>query len=135
MSNRIWTIVLAIALIGSFFLPFLKSGIIEVSGYDYVFKSVTSKGNWEKYVWLIIPVAAILLLIGALLNGNYFLGRSFLAWLPLLVVIFIIIRLYMDADARGASISITNFIKIFGTGFWATFVCSLLLAFVNPRRR
>lgn len=135
MSNRIWTTILAIALIGSFFLPYIKAGNVDISGYDYVFKSMAHKNKWEKYIWLIIPVAGMLLLVGAMNNENYILGRSLLAWLPLMTVIFVIVRVYMNADAVGNTISLKQLIKLFGTGFWIATASAVLLAFVNPRRR
>ncbi len=134
MNNRTWTIVMSLGLIGCFFLPFIKSGNVEVSGYDAVFNSVAGKYAWEKYIWLLIPVPAVFLLIGAL-NGYYFLGRSLLSWLPLMTVIYILVRFYLNVKTPAGSISFTDFIKLFGVGFWITAALSILLAFVNPRRR
>src|ERR1700730_14613630 len=125
MNRKTLTIILALALFGAFFLPFLLVAI----GFDIVFKTGSGNGDWEKYIWLLIPISAILLLIGALNNGSYFLSRGVLSWLPLLTVIYIILRLYLDIKPP-----ISEFIQLFAIGFWATLVISVVLAFYNPRK-
>ena len=85
-----------------------------------LFKPGAHKENWEKYVWLIIPVASILLIVGALLNGRYFLGRSLLAWLPLFTVSFYCPQALFECRCVAERlVSVTQLIKIFGTGFWS----------------
>ena len=120
------TILLAVVLIGCFFLAYLKP---DLSGYEAVFQSPGGEGSWEKYVWLLIPLSGLLLLIGALNNGHYVLGRSLWTWLPLLTIIFIIVRLYMETRPE-----LSQLAKVFGIGFWITLVASLVLAFYQPRR-
>src|SRR5687767_1941114 len=84
MDRRTLTIVLAVALIVSFFLPLYTGG---GSGFD----SVKAGGTWENYLPIIFPICGALLLIGALNRGNYPGGRGWLAWLPFLTVLFMLI--------------------------------------------
>jgi len=124
MDKKTLTIVLAVALIGCFFLPYLKFMGMGASGYDTVF---AKGGDWEKYILLLIPVSGVMLLIGALNGGNYIGGRGIWTWLPLLAVLYIIIRPVID----GADIG--SMIKVFGIGLWITLAASLVLAFYNPK--
>ncbi len=124
MDRKMLTIVLAIALIGAFFLPYVNK---VSSGYD----AVTASGaNWETYVWLITPVAGLLLLLGALNKEGYILGRGLLTWLPLLTLLFIVIwaKLQYKAD-------LGNMIKGMGYGYWISLIAAVLLAFYNPRAK
>lgn len=125
MSKKTLTITLALVLFGCFFLPYLGSGFSAISGYDAVFKF--SNGSWEKYLWLLIPVAAVMLLLGAA-GGNYFLGRSTLVWIPLLTILFIILRAKMETN-----ITIAQLLESIGYGLWISLAASLLLVFYNPK--
>jgi hypothetical protein len=141
MDRKPYTIIFALILIGSFFLPCLKFGTLgSASGFDIVTATGGKGGDWQvmllKYIWILIPLSGILLLIGALNNENYFLGRGLWTWLPLLTVIFIIVKFYLDAKNNGSgSVSLGDLVKIFGVGYWIAFGASLILAFYNPRSR
>lgn len=129
MDRKTLTIILAVALIGSFFLPFYSFGGVGISGLD----TVTAKGgNWEKYILLLIPLSGLLLLLGEL-NNNYVLPRGLLTWLPLLTVLFI---LFVNPLIKGAAFGdIFKYIgKGYGAGLWITIAASLVLAFYNPRK-
>lgn len=123
MDKKMLTIILAIVLIGCFFLAYTK-GFVNISGFDIV----KGAGPWEKYVLILIPLSGVLLLIGALNNGNYPLGRNTLCWLPLLAVLFWIIGVPL---IEGGSIG--TFIKFVGIGLWITAAASLVLALYNPK--
>ncbi len=125
MDKRMLTIILAIALIAAFFLDWGGG-----SGLD----AVQSKyGDWQKYIPILIPLSGVLLLIGAMNNGNYPLGRNTLAWLPLLTVLFI---LFIGPLIRGADFGalFKSLGKGWGIGWWITVVVSLVLALYNPRK-
>ena len=124
MDKKMLTIILAIVLIGCFFLDYTK-GIFAQSGFEIV----KGGGPWEKYVLILIPLSGLLLLIGALNNGNYPLGRNMLCWLPLIAVLFWIIAAPL---IEGGSIS--TMIKLVGIGLWITAGASLILALYNPRK-
>lgn len=129
MDRKTLTIILAVALIGSFFLPYFSFGGAGISGLD----TVTAKGgNWEKYLILLIPLSGLLLLLGEL-NNNYVLGRGLLTWLPLLTLIFII---FISPLIKGVAFGdIFKYIgKGYGAGLWITIGASLVLAFYNPSK-
>jgi hypothetical protein len=128
MDKRILTIILAVVLIGCFFLDYGSS----VSGYDLVFKM---PGNdWQKYIPLLIPVSGILLLIGALNNGNYFITRAIWAWVPLLTILYWIIG---SPLINGVAIGdiFKGLGKGYGIGLWVTIAASLVLAIYNPKSK
>lgn len=127
MDRKTFTIVLAVALIASFFLPFFSFGGRGASALDMV----TAKGgDWSKYLVLVFPICGLLLLLGEL-NNNYVVSRSLLTWLPLLTVLFI---LFIHPLIKGADIG--NVFKYFGRGYgaglWIMIASSLVLAFYNP---
>lgn len=125
MNRKTLTITLGLVLFGCFFLPYMGSGFAKVSGYDAVFKYAA--GSFERYLWLLIPVAAVLLVLGAA-GGNYFLGRNTLVWIPLLTQLFILIRLKMETNAGLADV-----LEMIGYGFWISMIAALLLVFYNPK--
>lgn len=132
------TIILAIALLGCFFLPFLKFGSAGgASGFEIVTAEGGRAGDIDailmKYIWVLIPLSAIMLLIGALNNGNYFLGRGIWTLLPLLTLVYFIVRLFLEARKGEGSFEISELGEVFGVGFWATLGVSLILAIYHPR--
>ena len=140
MNNKqIVTIILALCLIGFFFLPYISvGGLFTASGFDMVTATGVQSNDTEtilmKYIWLLIPLSGIMLLIGALNNGNYFLGRGVWALLPLLTLIYVIVRIIMEAGGQGSP-GISEMLKMFGYGFWGTAVASLVLAFYWPKQK
>jgi hypothetical protein len=130
MDKKILTVILAIVLIGCFFLPYMSFMGMSASGYDAVFSG--GGGDWKKYILLLIPVSGVMLLIGALNNGNYILGRGIWAWLPLLTVIYMIIgQPLIDGEAIGNIFKGLG--KGYGIGLWVTIGASLVLAIYNPK--
>ena len=125
MDKRMFTIIMAIVMIACFFLAWHRTA----SALDYV----KGPGPWEKYVLILIPLAGVLLLIGAVNNGNYPLGRNLLAWLPLLAVLFwIIIMPLMNNVPFGDIFKMIG--KGWGIGLWLAAIGSLVLALYNPKR-
>src|SRR5687768_16267038 len=84
MDRKTFTIVMGVALIAGFFLPMLSSG---GSALDMVKSNV---GDWQKYLWLIIPICGILLILGEL-NTRYSSSRGLLTWLPLITLLYFLI--------------------------------------------
>jgi hypothetical protein len=129
MNKKTWTIIMAVVLIASFFLPLNLHG--SRSAFDLV-KSPGSPTGFvnilEKYIWILIPLSALMLLIGALNRGNYPGGRGLWVVLPLLAVLYVILKpVLVDHVGFG------TIIKACGVGMWVMIAGSLLLAFYNPR--
>lgn len=129
MDKKMLTIILAVVLIGCFFLPYISFMGMGASGYDAVF---SGGGDWKKYILLLIPVSGVMLLIGAMNNGNYILGRGIWTWLPLLAVLYMIIgEPLINGAAIGDIFKVIG--KGYGAGLWITIIASLVLAFYNPK--
>jgi hypothetical protein len=130
MDKKMLTIILAVVLIGCFFLPYWSGMGMSVSGLD----SVTGQGgNWQKYIFLLIPLSGVMLLIGALNNGNYPGGRAIWTWLPLLTVLYVlIVKPLIDGAAIGDIFKMIG--KGYGIGWWITIAASLVLALYNPKK-
>lgn len=130
MNRKIFTIIVAVALIASFFLPLASGG--SASALDVVKGPSMPGGGIEvmlmKYIWIIFPLSGLMLLVGALNNENYFLGRGLWAWLPFMAIVYIIARPVID----GAKIM--DMVKAFGVGFWVAVASSIAAAFVWPKR-
>lgn len=146
MDKKTLTIVLAVVLIICFFLEILKVAFFGISGYDFVFGLISKEMPAWRFVLLVGPLCGILLLVGAMNNGNYPGGRALLSWLPLLGIVAFTVLFYLEAagtlggdmgddyDGRKSrSVPIGDFIKILGYGYWISLVASLTLAFYNPK--
>ena len=129
MNRKILTIILAAILIASFFLPLRSAG--SGSAFDVV-KGPSYGSDVEmmlmKYLWILIPVSGVILLIGALNNEQYAFGRTVWTLLPLLVVLYIIVRPIVDGAKIGDAV------KNFGVGFWVMLAASLVLAVFHPKK-
>jgi len=139
MDKRALSILLGIALLVSFFLPYLKSGSMTISGFDLLTAKGGSGGDFMdklmQYIWILIPLSGLMLLVGAMNNGNYPMGRALWCWLPLLVIVFVIVKLYLDGKNAGGEFSIGEFTSVFGIGFWIALAAAVVAAFANPRSR
>lgn len=134
MNRKILTIILSVLLIGSFFLPMGAGG--NTSAFDLVQGPSFGK-NIEailmKYLWLVMPLTGIILLIGALNNENYFLGRGFWALLPLIALLFLLFGIPLMQGAEIGDIFKTVF-KMYGIGVWVALGASLVLAVYWPKK-
>lgn len=133
MDRKILSIILGIALIVSFFLP-MFSGVLNFSAFEMV-KAPSGGGlDFEmtiyKYVWVLVPLSGVMLIVGALNNNQYILGRGLWAILPLLAVLYYIIRPLMESNSN-----IGDMVKRFGIGMWLAVAASLILAFYWPKQK
>jgi hypothetical protein len=133
MDKRALSIIVGVALIASFFLPYLGGGY-NVSGLDIIKNAGESRDALMTYIWLVFPLCGLMLLIGALNNGNYPGGRSIWLWLPLLALVFILI-IYPMINGVAVGDVFKGFGRGFGVGMWIALGASLLGLLVNPRAR
>ena len=132
MNRKIFTIVLAVLLIASFFLPI--GTYTSTSPLDIVTgpsAGTEFEGLLLKYGWILIPLSGLMLLIGALNNETYFLGRGLWAFLPLIALVYLIVRPLMLIGGR---FDIGGLVKGLGVGTWIALVASLVLAIYWPKR-
>ena len=131
MDKKIVTIVLAVVLIACFFLPYMSFMGMSVSSFDIV---KSPGGDWQKYIPVLIPLSGIMLLVGALNNGNYPGGRAIWSWLPLLTVLYmLLISPLINGMAIGDIFKTLG--QGYGIGLWLTIAASLVLAFYNPKAK
>ena len=134
MDKKTLTIILALALIVSFFLPLFSYGGIGLSAYKIVFGAGSSAGSAVRFLWLLIPIIGIVVLFGRLGRGLSSNSDS-VSWIPLAVIVFFIVRTFIVVKtAGGAHYSLSEYIKTLGIGFWIALVASVLLAFYRPSR-
>jgi len=127
MDRKTYTILLSAILLVGFFLPYI-GGIF--SGYDILSLAIKVKGEWSQYLLVLVPLSAVILLIGSLNNERYFLGRELWVWLPFLTLAYIVIRLIIETNVKA-----TDVFKGMSYGYWISLGASIFLAFGRPRPR
>ena len=124
------TPVLAIVLLVCFFLPYFSNGSESFSAFNIVFgkNGLSGVGSAERYLWLLIPIAAILLLFGGNTTGG------FIYWIPLIGLVYIIVRIYLESKGMGAgNVGIGDVLKIASYGFWISLGAAILLPFTKSK--
>jgi len=130
MNKKILTIILSLALIAGFFLPLTNGS--SASAFDFIKAPKPGLSGIGPivmaYMWIVFPVCGLILLIGALNNNTWVPARALWAIIPILAVIYMLVRPIMDgADAM-------TMIKGFGIGYWITVGASVLLAVWHPKK-
>jgi hypothetical protein len=126
MDKKTLTIILAAILIGSFFLPYVKSPFGSVSGLDIL----TAKGgDADKYIMALVPLSGILLLIGALNNGNYILPRGILCLLALVGVLYLVVRSLIKMKGE----HMDQLFSMLGIGYWLGLATAIVLNVYKPK--
>lgn len=132
MNSKSITIVLCIALIVAFFLPYLSNGSLSYSGWQVMFgnKEVQglSNGGRSLFVSLLIPLGALLVLLMKFFD-NYS-SAGFIRWMPIVGVAYLLIMLYIQMSGEG---SIGELIGFFSYGLWITIVAAIILPFVSNK--
>jgi hypothetical protein len=139
MDKKTFSIILSVAIIIGFFLPYIIS-FTDISGFNAIFGKEGMGGiesSSERYLWLMIPIPAILILFGSFTNDS-FMSSRFLFWVPLLMLLFIAVRLYFQAKGQAsaienATVSMSKFIGIFGYGYWLSLFAAILLPFSKEK--
>mgnify|MGYP006898452019 CR=1 FL=1 len=116
--------ILAVVILAAFFLPYMSFFGQSISA----FQIVKGGGKADVYIMVLAPVAAILLLVGALNNEKYTPSRSVLGILALVGWIYPIIRMFIDGGSMAGQV-----FKILGIGFWLGLVAALAVILYNPK--
>lgn len=129
MSKKNLTILLSIALIIAFFFPFVSSGSYNFSAFDIVFDRVEGLGQGGKslYVSLLVPLGALLLLIGAVTN-DHFTRSGFVLWMPLIGVLYLVVMLYINGSE---ALTVSELIGWLSYGFWISLIAAIILPFLK----
>jgi hypothetical protein len=135
MSKKSISIILSLAIIAAFFLPYLSDGSESFSGMNIIFGNAEFEGLHRSgsnlLVSLLIPLGALFILIGAFSNDS-FTSMGIVRWLPLIGVVYLVVMLYIRATSGDVGdTSIGEFIAIFAYGFWITLVASVVLLFTK----
>ena len=120
MNKKTFAIVLSLALLVSFFLPYLG----DYSGFDLVFgkhKIISTSGGIAS---ILIPAGGLLILFGSIGGNTY----DFSYWMPIAGIIVMVAMLLIKGTG-GASIG--DIISSFSYGFWITVAASVLLLFTK----
>jgi hypothetical protein len=133
MKKNDATLVLAVVLIAAFFFPWISYMGFKLSGFKLVFGNGGFASGSLMWITLLVPVGALLLLIGSLLKDSF--GSSdIIFWMPLVGVIYLAIRIFMEMN-KGAlgHLTLGNFFTVMGYGFWITLIASILVLINRSR--
>jgi hypothetical protein len=133
--NRSISIALATILVAAFFMPLMRV-FGNISAWDMIFGDVSRLIDTDaKYIAVVIPAAGVLIFIGAVFNNeDYLIPQRILFLLPILTLISlaIAIGINLEENSRGeGDFDFEEFVKLFGIGFWLTFIASFILPFLG----
>jgi hypothetical protein len=131
MNRKTITMVLAAVIIVAFFLPYFNlAGLFKMSGLDIITGGSmgAGKGSADRFVLLLTPIAAVLLLVGALNNEKYTPSRTVLGALALIGWIYPLIRGLMEGGS-----GMSQVFKFMGIGFWLGLVAAVAVLVYNPK--
>lgn len=130
MNNKTFRVILCVAIIAAFFLPWFKYG--GGSGLDIII----SKGNYQndtattivRYSFLLIPFFALIVLIRSINKQS---SNFLLRLLPFLVTAILTALFILGVKQEGGNEEeLRGWFQILGYGFYINGIASLLLIFV-----
>jgi hypothetical protein len=130
MDRKTSTALIAIVLFGSFFMPFFTWQSFELNGFNFILSDHTPA---YKYFLSVIPVLALVRILGALMSEHLVYVRKLLSWIPLITLVVIFIAIYINGNTGGNVFEDGGIFRNTGMGFWLALSLSLLLAFDRPR--
>ncbi|HYC39893.1 MAG TPA: hypothetical protein VEB63_05335 [Chitinophagaceae bacterium] len=141
MNKKTSAIILALLLLGVFFLPFLSfTQDYKLSGFEVVFGKDGREGIGQgrfMFVSLLIPLGAVLITLSALTERSSTLS-NYVYWMPLLGLIYLTIMsfLEMQSGARqvGGSLSFGQMMGTLAYGYWLTLAASVLVVATRQTR-
>ncbi len=139
MDKKTLNIILSLALIAAFFLPYISIGeIFSASGFNVVFGKDGMKGFVSGgkllFVCLLIPVGAIIILFDSLGSGGSS-AVDYAYWMPLIGIIVLSFMMFTGMKAgAGSGLTLSGFLKVMGYGYWITVAASIVIL-VNKSRK
>ena len=129
MNKKNSSIALSVILIICFFLPYISAGPFQMSGYDIVFgkngvQGISGKGS-ALMVSLLVPIGALVVLLGAALNDSFGKG-TFVRFLPLIGLAYIVTMLFVTARITP---TVSEMLGWMGYGFWVSLAAAVALPF------
>ena len=131
MNKKTLAVVLALILLACFFLPYFSDGSEKFSAFSIVFGKGDMPGvnGAERFLWLLIPMGAILVLFGA----PRFTG-GFAYYLPLLGLLYIVLRIFIQtAPNSSAGEAAKAIFELASYGFWISLVAAVILPFSKSK--
>ncbi len=132
MDRKIVILILSFALFGSFFMPLFEWHSFEMSGLNYILSTHIPS---YKYFLILIPLSSLFLFLGALYDGNYFFSRKLLSRIPLVTLIFVFIIRCINENSENRFTDNDDIFSTIDLGFWLVLSFSLLLVFVESKRK
>jgi len=132
MNRRAATLILSIALSGSFFMPLFEWNSFEMSGVNYILSTHIPS---YKYFLLLVPFSALFLFFSEISDEYYFFSRRLISCLPLPALIFILIMDSVNRSSEAGFSENVNFFSNIDSGFWLSLIFSLLLLFTNGKKK
>ena len=111
----------------SFFLPIFEWHSFEMSGLNFILSSHTES---YKYLLLLVPVPAFLLLTEMQNEHVMLFSAKALSVLPLIGIVLTLISMYIDERSELFFYGNGNVFSIVNIGFWSVMIFSSLLALV-----
>ena len=132
MSRITLTTILAVFLLGSFFMPFFYWNSFEMNGFNFI---LSVRVPSYKYFLLVIPLVVLFFLFGALSEGSTSLSRKLLSWVPLTTLLAIFILIFINTSFDHLVFDNGGIFSNTRGGFWLSLGLSLLLAFLKPHMK
>jgi len=132
MKRRSATLILSIALSGSFFMPLFEWHSFEMSGLNYILSAHIPS---YKYFLLLVPFSSLFLFFSEISDEYYFFSRRLISCLPLPTLIFILIMDSVNRSSEAGFSENVNFFSNIDSGFWLSLIFSLLLLFTNGKKK
>ena len=132
MSRITLTTILAVFLLGSFFMPFFYWNSFEMNGFNFI---LSDRIPSYKYFLLLIPLVVLLYLFGALSEENTSFSQKLLSWIPLTTLVITFILIFINESFDRLVFENGNIFSNTGVGFWLALSSSFLLAFVRHRHK
>jgi hypothetical protein len=138
-NNKSLIIIVCIALVAAFFMPWINF-FIKISAWDMIFGDYSEFDSSSlKYIVLLIPISAILIVSGAASNKeNYIISTRLLFKIPVVSLGIVILAILLSLNEDGERVRVSDLGDIFqvlGIGFWITLIASVALPFLHSQQQ